>query len=126
MTDVSAPSDRASSSRGKKGEEQATAALKDTGMEIIAQNVRSRDGEVDIVALDRDTIVFIEVKAWTAFGMENLQYGLDLKKQRKIIKTAKYFLSKNRQYSNMSIRFDVVFVNKTSVTHLESAFVEGV
>ena len=112
--------------RGKEGEEKAAAALKDAGMQIIAQNVHSREGEVDIIALDGEIIVFVEVKSWSVFGMEDLQYGLDAKKQRKIIKTAKYFLSKNRQYSNMSIRFDVVFVRPNSVTHLVSAFAEGV
>jgi len=111
---------------GKKGEEQAAAALESAGMKIIAKNVRSKEGEVDIVALDGETIVFVEVKAWSAYGMEDLQYGINVKKQRKIIKTAKYFLSENRKYSNMAIRFDVVFIDKNSVTHLASAFTERV
>ena len=112
--------------RGRKGEEQAAAALRTSGMEIIARNVRSRYGEIDIVALSGETIVFVEVKTWSAFGMENLQYSLDAKKQGKIIKTAKYFLSENRKYSNMAIRFDVVFVKNNSITHLASAFTERV
>jgi len=113
-------------SSGKKGEEQAAAALESAGMKIIAKNIRSKEGEVDIVALDGETIVFVEVKAWSAYGMENLRYGIDIKKQRKIIKTAKYFLSENRKYSNMAIRFDVVFIDKSSITHLASAFTERV
>jgi len=111
---------------GRKGEEQAAAALKASGMEIIAKNYRSKHGEVDIVALSGETVVFIEVKAWSSFGIENLQYGLDIRKQRKIIKTAKYFLSENREYSRMAIRFDVVFVQNNSITHLASAFTERV
>jgi putative endonuclease len=111
---------------GKKGEEQAAAALESAGMQIIAKNIRSKAGEVDIVALDGETVVFVEVKAWSAYGMEDLQYGINVKKQRKIIKTAKYFLSENRKYSNMAIRFDVVFIDKNSVTHLASAFTERV
>jgi len=112
--------------RGRKGEEQAAAALEASGMEIIAKNFRSKYGEVDIVALSGETIVFIEVKAWSVFGIENLQYGLDIRKQRKIIKTAKFFLSENREYSRMAIRFDVVFVKNNSITHLASAFTERV
>ena len=111
---------------GKKGEEQAAGALKEAGMEIIAKNIRSRYGEIDIVAIDGNTIAFIEVKAWSAFGLEDLQYSLDDRKQNKIIKTAKYFLSENREYSNMSIRFDIVFVKNNSVSHLASAFTERV
>jgi putative endonuclease len=111
---------------GRKGEERAAAALEAKGLKIIAKNVRCRRGEVDIVVLDGETIVFVEVKAWSAYGLEDLQYGLDSKKQRRIIETAKYFLSKNRKYSNMAIRFDVIFIKENTITHLASAFTERV
>jgi len=129
---------------GKEGEKRAAAALEAKGMEIIAKNFRSKFGEIDIIAIDGESLVFAEVKAWSAFGIENLQYSLDIKKQSKIIKTAKYFLLENRKYSNMSVRFDVIFVKdfKTSkgcqtpercqtpegcqITHLASAFTERV
>ena len=124
---------------GREGEARAAAALQAAGMSIIAQNIRSRQGEVDIVALDGDTIVFVEVKAWSSYGIESLQYGLDLKKQRKIIETAKYFLSEHREYNGKAVRFDVVFVGhetssgkqpagsgEPAVTHLASAFMERV
>ena len=113
-------------SLGKKGEELAAGVLEAAGMRIIAKNVRSDHGEVDIIALQDQTIVFVEVKTWSAFGLEDLQYSLDLKKQRRIIKTAKYFLSAHREYSKMTIRFDVIFVKGDSVTHLASAFTENV
>jgi len=111
---------------GKQGEEQAAAFLKSAGMEIIAQNYRSKTGEIDIIALEGETVIFLEVKTWSAFGMEDLGYGVDIKKQRKIIKTAKFFLSENRKYSNMAIRFDVIFVNNNLINHLASAFMESV
>ena len=111
---------------GKKGEEQAAAALEAAGMEIVAKNVRSKQGEIDIVAIEGDTIIFVEVKAWSAYGLEDLQYGIDARKQHKIVETAKYFLTKNRKYSKMAIRFDVVFVKNNSITHLASAFTERV
>jgi len=118
--------------KGKKGEDQAAAALETAGMEIITRNFRSKCGEIDIIARDGETIVFTEVKAWSVFGFEDLQYGIDQKKQNKIIKTAKYFLSENRKYNKMAIRFDVVFVNNSraltgsQITHLASAFTERV
>jgi putative endonuclease len=128
--------DRAHGSiRGRKGEDMAVAALQASGMEIIARNFRSKFGEIDIIALDPcpqdgastgETIVFVEVKAWSAYGLEDLQYGVDSRKQRKIIETAKFFLSENRKYSKMAIRFDVVFVKDNSITHLASAFMERV
>ncbi|MDR2542973.1 MAG: YraN family protein [Treponema sp.] len=111
---------------GKDGEERAVIALESAGLEIIAKNYRSKTGEIDIIALESETIVFVEVKNWSVFGMEDLRYGVDIKKQRKIIKTAKFFLLENRKYSNMIIRFDVVFVSNNSVNHLASAFTECV
>jgi putative endonuclease len=111
---------------GREGEQRAAEALETAGMEIIARNVRSPQGEVDIVALDGETIVFVEVKAWSVYGMEDLQYGINLKKQRRIIETAKYFLSRHRQYNWKAVRFDVVFVGKDAVNHLASAFMERV
>ncbi len=116
----------AARSLGKKGEDQAAAALEAAGMEIVARNFRFQEGEVDIIALDGEAIVFIEVKTWGYYGIEDLQYGINVKKQQKIIKTANYFLSKNRKYNNMTIRFDVMFVKNNSVTHLASAFTESV
>jgi putative endonuclease len=76
--------------------------------------------------MEGETIVFVEVKTWSAYGLEDLQYSLDLRKQQKIIKTAKFFLCENRKYSKMAIRFDVVFVKKNSISHIASAFTESV
>jgi len=114
------------SSLGKKGEDRAASALEKAGMTIINRNFRSRYGEIDIIALDGDILVFAEVKAWTEYGIENLSYSLNAKKQKRIIETAKYFLSIYRQYYGRAIRFDVVFVGKEAVTHLASAFMERV
>jgi putative endonuclease len=129
---------------GKKGEERAAEVLEAAGMEIIGKNYRSKAGEIDIIALDGETIVFVEVKTWSIFGMEDLQYSLNNRKKQKIIKTANFFLLENRKYSNMAIRFDVIFVKNNKVsegfkesegfqeserfhfTHLASAFTESV
>ena len=111
---------------GKSGENQAIEMLKNAGMEVIERNFRSKFGEIDIIALDGETVVFIEVKKWSVYGIENLSYSLNKKKQSRIIETAKYFLSINRQYYGRAIRFDVVFVGKEAVTHLASAFMERI
>ncbi|MDR2245288.1 MAG: YraN family protein [Treponema sp.] len=112
--------------KGREGENRAVAELEAAGMRIIARNVRSPAGEVDLIAVDGDTLVFIEVKAWSVYGIENLSYGIDGKKQRRIIETAKYFLSVHREYNSMAVRFDVIFIGPEKVIHLESAFTECV
>jgi putative endonuclease len=111
---------------GREGETRAAEALEKAGLVVIARNIRSRRGEIDLVALDGEVIVFIEVKTWSAYGLEELEYGIDEKKQRRIIETAKYFLSSHRQYNSMTVRFDVVFIGPETITHLASAFMERV
>ncbi|GHV50471.1 UPF0102 protein [Spirochaetia bacterium] len=116
----------ANTRKGRDGEKRAAEALEKKGMRIITTNFHSPKGEVDIIAQDGDTIVFIEVKAWSAYGMEDLQYGINEKKQCRIIETAKYFLAINREYNEMKIRFDVVFISPFVFQHLAAAFTECV
>jgi len=111
---------------GKEGEDRAAKALEEAGMSIVVRNFRGRTGEIDIIALDGETLVFAEVKAWSVFGMESLAHSISQKKRGRIIETAKYFLSTHRQYDLRAIRFDVVFIGKEAVTHLASAFMETV
>jgi putative endonuclease len=114
--------------KGREGEKLAAGVLEKAGFRIVAQNFRSLRGEVDIIALDEAVVVFIEVKAWSFYGIQDLQYGIDQKKQRRIIETAKYFLSTHREYNDMAVRFDVIFVDSGtgSIKHLASAFTEYV
>jgi putative endonuclease len=111
---------------GATGELLAAKALQNRGMCIVARNFRSQRGEIDLVALDRGALVFIEVKSWPAYGLENLAYGITKKKKLRIIETAKYFLATHREYNYSSIRFDVVFLRPgQSIVHLDSAFMES-
>ena len=112
--------------KGRDGEAAAVFFLEGKGMRILERNFRSRRGEVDIIALDGETIVFIEVKNWSVYGIDSLEQAINAKKQHKIIETSKYFLSLHRKYSYMAIRFDVILVSPMGITHLASAFTEGV
>ena len=112
--------------KGQTGEEAAALYLKKKGMRILERNFRSRTGEIDIIAIDREILVFTEVKAWSSYGIDALEQALDTKKQRKIIETSKYFLSLHREYRYMAIRYDVIFISPEGITHLASAFVERV
>lgn len=111
---------------GRKGEDRAVQFLESQGLRIIDRNYRSRRSEIDLVALDRETIVFVEVKAWSAFAFEDLGKSITVQKQRRIIETAKFFLSEHREYNRMAVRFDVVFIGPEEVRHLAEAFMERV
>ncbi|MHC6203726.1 YraN family protein [Breznakiellaceae bacterium SP9] len=123
-------------SLGRKGEDRAARALESKGMTILARNFRSTAGEIDIIALDNDVLVFVEVKTWRSYGIEDLEFAIDIKKQRRIIETAKYFCNAHRKYNYMIQRFDVIFIGPESackstiegqeggLIHLASAFME--
>lgn len=95
---------------GAKGEELAAAHLLRNGYKILERNFRSKGGEVDIVAKDRDgCIVFVEVKT-----RRNLAYGLPQlavtpRKQHQISKGALSWLSRNQLHDHTA-RFDVIAV----------------
>jgi putative endonuclease len=112
--------------KGRAGESAAASYLEEKGIKILKRNFRSRLGEIDIIALDGETLVFVEVKTWSYYGIEALGDAINAKKQHKIIETSKYFLSVHREYRYMAIRFDVILVSMNGITHLESAFTEQV
>jgi len=112
--------------KGLGGEAAAASFLEEKGMRILERNFRSLRGEVDIIALDGETIIFVEVKTWSTYGIDALEQALDSKKQRKIIETSKYFLFLHRKYKYMAIRFDVIFISPEGINHLASAFTESV
>lgn len=94
---------------GKSGEELAAILLKDKGYKIIARNYKTKLGEIDIVACDKDTIAFIEVKArrFDTFGLPS--EAISRVKQRQISKVALLFL-KEKSLLGKKARFDVVSV----------------
>jgi putative endonuclease len=120
-----APAPRASTSeKGARGEAVASDALEAVGMTVIARNWRARGGEIDIVAIDGSTIVFVEVKSWTGrYGMEDAEMAIGPFKRARIAETAKHFLAANRQYNRSSARFDVIYVrNGEAIKHVRGAF----
>jgi putative endonuclease len=114
------------SAAGARGEDQAVQLLESEGLSVIARNFRTRVGEVDIVALEGDSVVFVEVKAWSKYGIEDLEYAIGPRKIARIVETAKIFLSLHREYNCMAVRFDVVFIGPDGIRHLASAFTERV
>lgn len=110
---------------GHEGESIAVRYLKQCGYKIVEQNYRNRIGEIDIIARDRDTIVFVEVKSRRSDQYGDPKGAVTPGKQRKISMVALYYLKVNRQ-SNHKARFDVVTVlerqEKPVVEIIKNAF----
>jgi putative endonuclease len=94
---------------GKFGEESAIDLLKNNGYRILARNYKTKLGEIDIIARDKDTVCFIEVKTRHSdrFGLP--QEAISRSKQRHIAKVALMFLKENNLLDKRA-RFDVISI----------------
>ncbi len=113
-----------SAEKGRKGEEHAAAYLTGKGYGILEKRFRKGPGEVDIIARDGETVVFIEVKAWSVLGSEDLAYSVDLRKQSKIKRTASLYLLSHPELDSCPVRFDLIFLSWRTgeLEHWENAF----
>jgi len=110
---------------GKEGERIAERYLKKKGYRLVERNYRCPVGELDLIALDRRVIVFVEVKtrADDRFGgpLESVHW----RKQQKMIKAAQFFLSQQRLHQREA-RFDVIGISfvdgEPVVEHIQNAF----
>jgi putative endonuclease len=94
---------------GADGERAAEKFLRRQRYAILARNYRCRSGEVDLIALDGTTVVFIEVKTRTQLGFGSPLEAVDRRKQHQIQRAALQYLTENRLHDR-NARFDVVGV----------------
>jgi putative endonuclease len=94
---------------GKKGEELALRFLKKNGYRIIGRNYVCKMGEMDIIAREKDTLAFVEVKTRTSTDFGPPQLAVNSSKQRQLSKVALNFL-KEKQLEDVKARFDVVAI----------------
>ena len=110
--------------QGDVGEDVAVEALRAMGWTILDRNAAWRCGELDIVAWDGEQIVFVEVKSRRTRTGPRLEDGVDRTKQRRLVKTARRWLHRERAV-RASARFDVVsvdLVTGTVIAHHRGAF----
>jgi putative endonuclease len=94
---------------GAAGEQAAEHFLRKKRYVIVARNYRCKVGEVDLVALDRGTLVFVEVKTRRHAGFGAPIEAVDMRKQRQIVRAARHFIAAHRLHDR-DARFDVVGV----------------
>jgi putative endonuclease len=104
---------------GKKGEEVVAQWLISRGGKILHQRWRWKRGEIDLIAIESDTLLFIEVKTrnrsnWDADGL----LAITPQKQAKIVTTAQLFLLKHPHLAEQPCRFDVAIVRHQPIGRL--------
>lgn len=113
---------------GEQGETLACDALQQAGYTIIERRYRTRFGEIDIVANDHGTVVFVEVKTKTDSTFSDPVESVTKQKQRRVISMAEQYVGCHR-LDNTPCRFDVVTVDASAtpsaITHYKDAFRPG-
>ena len=111
---------------GKHGENIAIKFLKARNFRIIARNYRNKFGEIDIIAQDDDTRVFVEVKTRSSDRFCLPEEAVSPAKQKQICRVAQYYLVTAKDLDDIPVRFDVVAItiseDKPLINHIVSAF----
>jgi putative endonuclease len=95
---------------GKQGEDLASRELERRGYAIVARRYRCRGGELDIIARDGDTMVFVEVKARHGYAFGQAAESVDFIKRRRMARLAMGYVTRHR-LANRPCRFDVVSIH---------------
>lgn len=93
---------------GDAAEAEACAKLEAAGCRILGRNVRFRKGEIDIVADDRGTLVFVEVRMRRSDSFGGADGSVDVFKRRRLVRAAQHFLLQHCGASVPPCRFDVI------------------
>ena len=110
---------------GRQGEKLAERFLVRLGMKVLEKNYRTRQGEVDLICLDRGTVVFVEVKTRRSDVFAPPEEAVGEQKQRRLSLAAMAYLN-DRHWEDRLARFDVLSVvldgGTPKIEHLPDAF----
>ena len=116
-----------SKNRGDIAEKIAQKYIRRQSLKILVANYTSRWGEIDLIALDNDILVFIEIRYRKSTDYGAALETVDSNKQHRIIQTAQYFLLNHPQYEKLDARFDLVALTgdlkKPAIEWFKAAFI---
>jgi putative endonuclease len=113
---------------GRRSERAAAKFLRKLGYRVLAANVADPAGELDILALDGQTLVVVEVRSTATDDLEGRAASVDTLKQRRITDATLRFLSRRRLLGRVAVRFDVLALSwpenarEPVVRHIPHAF----
>jgi putative endonuclease len=107
--------------RGNAGEDRAAAHLEGIGMHIVERNFKTKLGELDIIARDGKTLVFVEVRMRTTNAYGNAVEAVNHHKQRQVSRIASQYI-KVRRPRFETARFDVIGITAGDLVHIRDAW----
>jgi len=102
---------------GKQAEDLACQHLQQQGLRLLERNYTTRFGEIDLVMRDKDTTVFVEVRYRKHNNLVDPLSSIDLRKQQKLIRTARAYLQQQRDLGLSPARFDVIAITTQDAQH---------
>jgi putative endonuclease len=104
---------RSTTAIGQRAEQQVAHYLESCGVQRVVQNYRCRAGEIDLIGIHQETLLFIEVRYRSSNFFGTGAESIDLRKQQRIILTAQHFLQHHPEWQDKLCRFDAVIVSPT-------------
>jgi putative endonuclease len=98
--------------RGQYYEGLAREYLLEQGLVLLNANYHCRFGEIDLIMLEQEVLCFIEVKYRNSLGFGGAASAIPPQKQKKIVKSALFYLSGNRKFSQYAMRFDAFLIQR--------------
>ncbi len=109
--------------RGQDGEDAACERLRRAGLRVLRRNYRVRGGEVDIVALDGEVLVFVEVRCRRYADWGGAAASVDARKRARIVLAARHYLAcADARPEQPACRFDVVAIDGARLRWIRDAF----
>jgi putative endonuclease len=106
---------------GRSGEDRAAKYLIEQGYVVLERNYTAPYGEIDVIALDNGTVVFVEVKTRTTDAYGAPELAVTPRKQERMVKAALGYL-KFKKLHQMPCRFDVIAISGEKVELIRNAF----
>lgn len=106
---------------GREAEDRAAAFLLEKGYSLITRRFTAKGGEVDLIALDGDILVFVEVKARSGRGGKP-EEAIDHRKAKRFATAAQIYLAQMEEKPDRAIRFDLVAIDPDGLRHLPDFF----
>ena len=103
---------------GQEGEDRAAKFLTRQGYKILERNYRTPSGEIDLIALQGDAVVFVEVKTRTSDAYGAPELAVNPQKQRRMVKAALGYI-KQKKLHQVPCRFDVVAISTAAEQEVE-------
>lgn len=111
--------------KGLRYETHAREYLQARGLHLLDSNFRSRFGEIDLIMQENDCVCFIEVRYRDSLDFGGASASITGAKQRRIVKTALFYLSQRQHLAHRALRFDALLIQRRGEQALEFDWIKN-